>query len=359
MKKIIILGSTGSIGTQVLDVVRAFPQELKVIGLSAHGNTELFKKQIEEFQPKYALQTSTVNDPVTELEKLAQTEEADLIVNSVCGSIGMWPTLAALEKGKNVALANKESMVMAGELVSKLQKEKGGRIVPIDSEPWALWTLLEGKTEHRQAIEKVIITASGGPFWKWEREQLEKVTREQARSHPNWKMGEKISIDCATLMNKAFEIIETRWMFDIDPERIDVTVHRQSIVHGFVQWNDGSLQATLSHPDMRIPIQCALFFPRAIKNSLPRVNLDSLQLTFERPDYSVFKGPLLAYESLKQGGIMPAALCLLNEVAVGKFIRGDIGFLEIYPFIEEGLSRVKNEPVNIISLKKIITTISK
>jgi 1-deoxy-D-xylulose-5-phosphate reductoisomerase len=207
--------------------------------------------------------------------------------------------------------------------------------------------------EHGKGIEKIIITASGGPFWKWRKEELKNVTFEQARKHPTWKMGEKVSIDSATLINKAFEIIETRWLFDIPPEKIEVVIHRQSMVHALVQFWDGNTQAVLSPPDMRIPISHALFYPTRAQRALSNLNFSHLQLTFEKPDYSIFEGPKLAYEVLQAGGIMPAAFCLADEIAVTKFRNGEISFLEIYPFIRRALERVKNTALSMEALAEL------
>lgn len=348
MKNIVILGSTGSIGTQTLDVVRANPGEFKIIGLSAHENVELFERQTREFEPRHVLLTSVSENSAAALEALAQLAEADIVVNAVSGSAGLGPTLAAVKAGKRLALANKESLVMAGELVMKIAAEAGAQILPIDSEPSAVWQMPEGP------IEKIILTASGGPFWKWKREELEHVTKEQAVKHPTWKMGEKISVDSATLMNKAFEIIETRWLFDFEPSKIDVVIHRQSIVHALVQFCDGNTQAVLSQPDMRIPIGAALFWPDRAPRAPVHLDFSELQLTFEKPDYSIFEGPKLAYEVLGAGGIMPAAFCLADEIAVQKFLRGEIPFLGIYDFIKRNLEKVKNLPLSMEALKDLL-----
>lgn len=239
---------------------------------------------------------------------------------------------------------------MAGELLTNLAKQTGAQILPIDSEPSAIWQMVGNR---QQNIEKIILTASGGPFWKRRRAELEKITFEQARKHPTWKMGEKVSIDSATLMNKAFEIIETRWLFDIPPDKIDVTIHRQSIVHALVQFCDGNTQAVLSTPDMRIPISYALFYPTRAQRALLHLNFSELQLTFEKPDYSIFEGPKLAYEVLQAGGIMPAAFCLADEIAISKFRRGEISFLGIYDFIKRALERVNNTTLSLDAISEL------
>lgn len=372
MKHIIILGSTGSIGTQTLDVIRANPDEFCVIGLSAHKNTELFEKQTHEFKPKHMVLTSMSENPNEALSALASAPDADLVVNAISGTSGLTPTFAACKAGKKIALANKESFVMAGELIMDLAGKTGAQILPIDSEMNAIWQIIcHAEPVEACDIEKIILTASGGPFWKWKRNELERVTAAQALKHPTWKMGEKISVDSATLMNKAFEIIEARWLFDIPPEKIDVVIHRQSTVHALVQFCDGNTQAILSTPDMRIPISYVLFYPirpsHSKANSLTRpkgaplraqrapsnLNLSELTLTFEKPDYSIFEGPRLAYEVLEAGGIMPAAFCLADEIAVQKFLKGEISFLGIYDFIKRALERVKNMPLSMEALTEL------
>lgn len=356
MKRIIILGATGSVGTQTLDVIRAHPDEFEVIGLSAHENAALFEKQVREFHPKYVLQTVMSENPGQELSALAAAPDADLIVNAISGSAGLLPAYAAIKAGKKIALANKESLVMAGELLMSLAAKTGAEIIPIDSEPSAIWQMIDGRrkgTGRNEEVEKIILTASGGPFWKWKKEELDGVSANQALKHPTWEMGEKVTIDSATLMNKAFEIIETRWLFNITPEKIDVAVHRQSIVHSFVAWNDGNTSAILSSPDMKIPISYALFYPERRANALPRINFSQLQLTFEKPDYSLFEGPKLAYEVLAAGGIMPAVFCLADEIAVNKFLRGEISFFGIYNFIKRALDKVKNIPLTIEAVNEL------
>lgn len=374
MRNIIILGSTGSIGTQTLEVIRANPDAFRVIGLSAHENVELFEKQVREFQPKYVLLTSMSENPVQALQDLASSPDADIVVNALSGSSGLLPTYAACKVGKKIALANKESLVMAGELIMDLAKKTGAQILPIDSEMNAIWQIfqchpreggdpsIDSRSEPgmtKNDIEKIILTASGGPFWKWKRDELERVTVAQALKHPTWKMGEKISIDSATFMNKAFEIIEARWLFDMPPEKIDVIIHRQSIVHAFVQFYDGNTQAVLSAPDMRIPISHALFYPMRASRALSPLNLAELTLTFEKPDYSIFEGPRLAYEVLQAGGIMPAVFCLADEIAVQKFLRSEISFLGIYDFIKRALEKVKNTPLSLDALHYVIASVTK
>lgn len=363
MRKVILLGSTGSIGSQVLDVIRLYPDEFHVIGISAYENTALLETQAREFKPKYIVQTGVSENPQQALMALAETPEADFVVNAISGSAGLMPTYAACKAGKKIASANKESLVMAGELLMKLCKETGAEIIPIDSELSAVWQMLKGNRQPSQSgtqqatgnsgIEKVILTASGGPFWKWRRKELEKVTVEQTLKHPTWKMGEKVSIDSATLINKAFEIIATRWLFDIPHEKIDITIHRQSIVHALLQFTDGNTLAVMSRPDMRIVIEAALFYPERRQNTLPRLDFSELQLTFEKPDCEIFEGHKLAYDVLKEGGIMPAVFCLADEIAVNKFLEGELSFLGIYDFIKRALERVKNMPLSLETLKAV------
>lgn len=352
MKKIIILGSTGSIGTQTLEVVRAHPDHFQVIGLSAHGSTMLFEKQVREFKPKYVVQTSLSENPQQALCALAQVPECDLVVNAIAGCAGLMPTYAAVQAGKKIALANKESLVMAGELLMKCAAQTGARILPIDSEASGIWKLFNGHTE-ASLVEKVILTASGGPFWKWDREQLKQVSVTEALKHPTWKMGKKVSIDSATLMNKAFEIIEARWLFDLPAQKIDVIIHRQSTVHALVTFCNGETTAIMSRPDMKIPIANALFYPEPASFSPLPFDLSSLTLTFEKPDYAVFEGPRLAYEVLAAGGIMPAIFCLADEIAVAQFLKGEMSFLQIYDFIKEALERVKNCALSMEALHEL------
>lgn len=353
MKKIVILGSTGSIGTQTLDVIRANPDYFRVVGISAHENAELFGKQVREFKPQHAVLTSMSENPESALCSLVTGSEADLVINAVSGLAGLAPTYEACKNGKQIALANKESLVMAGELLSALSAQTGAKILPIDSEPSAIWQILGEDEAKKQSVERIILTASGGPFWKWRREALSAVSISQAVTHPTWKMGEKVSIDSATLMNKAFEIIEARWLFGVDSKRIDVVIHRQSVVHSLVQFSDGNMQAVLSEPDMKIPISYALFYPHREPKHTSKLNLDQMVLTFEKPDYSIFEGPILAYEALSAGGIFPAALCIADEIAVGKFLKGEISFLGIIEFIKRALEKIQNVALSMESLDEL------
>lgn len=346
MKKVVILGSTGSVGVQAIDVIRSHPGEFEVIGISGHSNKVLLEKQTKEFKPKHVVVADS-RDAEASLMALACDKEADLIVNAISGYAGFMPTYATCRAGKKVVLANKESLVLAGELIMKIVHETGAQILPVDSEMSAIWQAL---LPHGNNVEKIILTASGGPFWGFSRDKLEKVTAENATNHPTWKMGKRISVDSATLMNKGFEIIEAHWLFGVPLSKIEVSIHRQSAVHSFVQFTDGNVIAAMGATDMRIPISYALFYPERIRNSLPRLNFANLKLTFEKPDFSLFEGPRLAREALDQGGIMPAVLCIADEIAVTEFLAGKISFLEIYSLIKRATSQIKNESLSLAAL---------
>lgn len=345
-KKIAILGSTGSIGTQTLDIVRRDPN-MEVVSLSAHSNIDLLEEQIKEFRPqlvcvmkeekaeelkKRLKRTSYEIDVVTGVEGLievATLNEAEVVVTAVVGMIGLLPTIRAIEAKKTIALANKETLVTAGELVMNLAKEHGVSILPVDSEHSAVFQCLRGN-KHGE-IENIILTASGGPFREYTKEQLENVTVEQALNHPNWKMGSKITIDSATLMNKGLEVIEAKHLFDVAPEQIDVVVHKESIVHSMVEYVDGSTIAQLGMPDMRHPIGYALYYPeRTHLDCISKLKLAEIKnLSFEHPRKDVFPCLQYAYDALKVGGTMPAVLNAANEVVVEAFLNGKISFMEI------------------------------
>ncbi len=332
-KKIVVLGCTGSIGTQTLEVAAELGYE--VLGLSAGSNIDLLEKQVLEFKPEVV---SVRDDKAAEeLEKrlkssatrvlsgeegaihVAEMDGADVVVSAIVGIAGLKPTLAAIRKGRTVALANKETLVAAGVLVTREAKESGAVIIPVDSEHSAIFQCLQGN--RREQVEKLILTASGGPFRGMTRQELEKVTVEQALAHPNWNMGNKITIDSATLMNKGLEVIEARWLFDLPPEKIQVLVHPQSIVHSAVEYVDGSVIAQLALPDMRLPIQYALTWPDRLANSFSRLDLlRCSQLTFEEPDTDTFPCLRLAFEALAAGGTMPAVMNAANETAVELFL---------------------------------------
>ena len=349
-KGIAIIGSTGSIGTQTLDVVRH--SDMNVVALCCNSNIEMMAEQAKIFKPKFVV---AGNDELAErlskmlhndTEVLSSTDgivkactdaDVDLVVNATVGISGLVPTIRSIEAGKEVALANKESLVTGGMMVMDLARSKGVRITPIDSEHSAIFQCIQGNSENR--IEKIILTASGGPFRGKKRDDLGSVTVENALSHPTWKMGNKITIDSATLMNKGFEVMEASYLFGVTPEQVEVVVHPQSVVHSAVQFEDASIIAQLGLPDMRIPIQYALNYPMRIKNDLNRFDFFSRSLTFERPDMDTFKCLRLAYEALKTGGTAPAALNGANEAVVALFLAKKITFLQIGDTLEQVLHR--------------------
>jgi 1-deoxy-D-xylulose-5-phosphate reductoisomerase len=353
MKTLTILGSTGSIGRQTLDIVRAFPSEFKVAALAAGTNLDLLTQQIQEFRPEAFFTPAFKDAPVhttnfpggvarfAPMEEMAAFPHVDTVVVATAGKAGLTPCLAALRHGKNVALANKEVLVMAGEIVMNEAAEHGAYILPVDSEHSALWQCLRG--EHNNIL-RLILTASGGPFRNRTRADLERVTAKEALKHPTWLMGPKVTIDSATLMNKGMEIIEARWLFGVPLESIHVVVHPESIVHSMIEFVDGSVKAQLSYPDMRLPIQFALSFPER----LPARYVDRLdfnrtrQLTFEEPDWSIFPCPKLAVESARRGGTYPAVLCAADDVAVALFLAGRIGFMDIPRIVEATLGKHNN-----------------
>ncbi len=344
MKSIIILGSTGSIGTNTLDIVQRFPEKFRVVGLTAGGNIEKLEAQIRLFNPQVvavstessaaALRTRCAGLPVEILageEGIAQVAAmpgAELVISAIVGAAGLVPTLAAIRSGKHIALANKEPMVMAGKLMQEEAHKYGVRIFPVDSEHSAIFQSLEG---HRlEDVRRLILTASGGALWTLTKAQLQDVTPERALQHPNWKMGSKITIDSATLMNKGLEVVEARWLFDIHESRIDVLIHRESIIHSLVEYEDRSMIAQLGLPDMRTPISYAMRYPERMPLDLPSLDLTEVgKLTFCKPDHDRFPCLNLGYESLRIGGTMPAAMNAANEVAVDAFLNGGLRFIEI------------------------------
>ncbi|SHE58986.1 1-deoxy-D-xylulose 5-phosphate reductoisomerase [Desulfofundulus australicus DSM 11792] len=345
MKNIVILGSTGSIGRQALDVARRYPDKIRVIGLAAGSNWSLMVEQIGEFKPRVvalareeAARELARHLPPGErpeifcgsggLLALVNSIDDGMVLNALTGTAGLRPTMAALEKGLDVALANKETLVAAGELVMKLARNRGARILPVDSEHSAIWQCLAGQSLKK--VEKIILTASGGPF-RIGPPDLSRVTVSEALAHPNWKMGKKITIDSATLMNKGLEVMEAHWLFDMDYDRIEVVIHPQSIIHSMVEFVDGSVIAQMGLPDMRLPIQYALSYPDRWPGELPRVNWFAVgELTFEPPDTGRFPCLTLAYSAGRAGGTMPAVLNAANEVAVEAFLSGEIPFTGIY-----------------------------
>ncbi|KAE9365691.1 1-deoxy-D-xylulose 5-phosphate reductoisomerase [Stipitochalara longipes BDJ] len=343
-KRIAILGSTGSIGTQTLDVIEAHADLFSLQVLTAHRNAKLLIDQALRYTPKCVV---IVNEDSYEevhnalagagikvytgeasLAQVVALEDVDIVLTALVGYAGLKPTLAAIAAKKDIALANKETLVVAGELVTRLARENGVNIYPVDSEHSAIFQCLLG--EHRNPVEKIYLTASGGPFRGWSKDALQKVTPQQALKHPNWSMGAKITIDSASLMNKGFEVIEAKWLFDLGPDQIDVIVHPQSIVHSLVQFQDGSIKAQMGLPDMKLPIQFALTCPERAKNDFPRFNfMDYPQLTFEKPDRETFRNLDLAYEAMELGGTAACALNAANEVTVQAFLELKIGFLQV------------------------------
>lgn len=357
MKRIVILGSTGSVGTQTLDVVRKFPGEFDVVGLCAGQNEDLLKRQIDEFKPRYL----SINTGLTEHNgarrvdpaRIVSLPEVDIVVCATVGCAGMGPIVSALEAGKTLALANKEVIVMGGELIMQRARRHAATILPMDSEPSALWQCIEGE---RSPPRRFIITASGGAFRDRTWDSLHSVTPEEALKHPTWRMGDKITIDSASLMNKAFEVIETRWLFDIPFEQIDVIIHKQSIIHSMVEFKDGSVKAQLSPPDMRHPIQYALFYPERQENGdLPRFNpAETGSLTFEEMDPSLYPCFELALEYGKRGGTWPAALAGADEAAVSLFLNGRIKFTDIPDVVAATMA--EHTPVVSPSLEDVVDT---
>ncbi|KAA9338318.1 1-deoxy-D-xylulose-5-phosphate reductoisomerase [Hymenobacter busanensis] len=351
-----LLGSTGSIGTQTLDVVRAHPGRFRVAVLTAQRSADLLVMQAREFRPAVvvigdesnylAVKAALANQPETEvlagaaaLAEVAARPEVDVVLTALVGYAGLLPTLAALKAGKTIALANKETLVVAGQLVTALARQHGAAIYPVDSEHSAIFQCLVG--EKPEAVEKIILTASGGPFRGRSAQDLAQVTKAQALKHPNWDMGAKITIDSASLMNKGLEVIEAKWLFGLTDEQIDVVVHPQSIIHSLVQFRDGSLKAQLGLPDMKLPIQYALGFPERLPNTFPRFSfLDYPTLTFERPDGDTFRNLPLAFEAMRRGGNAPCVLNAANEIAVAAFLRDQIKFLELPDVVESCLSKV-------------------
>ena len=350
---IVILGSTGSIGTQALDVVRRLPERFRVVGLAAGSNAELLAEQIEEFRPKAVslacdqaagrlqrreLPGLKILTGPSAMEEMAAMEGVDLVLNAVVGAAGILPTLAAIRAGKDVALANKETLVAAGSVVMEAVREHDVRLLPVDSEHSAIFQCLQGVRDGD--LHKIILTASGGPFRESSKDELEQVTLEEALAHPTWNMGGKITIDSATLMNKGLEVIEAHWLFQLPPERIEVVIHPQSIIHSLVELRDGSLIAQLGVADMRLPIQYALTFPERLASPVESLALiDTCRLDLEAPDLERFPCLRLAYEALTAGGTFPTVLNAANEVAVQAFMERRIGFTDIPRLIQSALEQ--------------------
>ena len=351
MKQIAILGSTGSIGRQTLEVIRALPHQFQVVGLTGGKNIDLFGKQINEFKPRFVYfqdgealtRLSSTKYEFLTLEDIACHPEVDIVVIATSGGSGLSPTLAAARAGKNIALANKESLVMAGEIITSEARLNRAQIFPIDSEHSAIWQCLNGE---RQPVARLLLTASGGPFLHYSPAQLSEVTVEQALKHPSWQMGKKVTIDSATLMNKGLEVIEAHWLFDMPFDNIEVLIHPQSIVHSMVEFVDGSIKAQLSYPDMRLPIQYALSYPERLPNpQLARLDWSTIKnLTFGQPDLAIFPCLRSAVEAGRQGGTYPAVLCAADEVAVELFLANKIKFIDIARIVGQALEQHQSTP---------------
>ena len=354
-KHIAILGSTGSIGRQTLEVIESNRDHFEVEVLTAQNNAALLIEQAKKFHPnavvivnedyyevvRQALSGDNIKVFAGEnaLSSVVQMDTVDMVVTALVGYAGLKPTMSAIESGKTIALANKETLVVAGELVTRLAREKGVNILPIDSEHSAIFQCVVGEFHNR--IEKIILTASGGPFRGWKKDDLMKVTKAQALKHPNWTMGAKVTIDSATLMNKGLEVIEAKWLFGLNASQVEVVVHPQSIIHSLVQFEDSSIKAQLGLPDMRLPIQFALSYPGRLKNNFPRFDFMNFPaLTFEKPDTETFRNLALAFAALDRGGNMPCVLNAANEEAVTGFLNDRICFLEISDVVERCLTNL-------------------
>jgi 1-deoxy-D-xylulose-5-phosphate reductoisomerase len=342
MKKIVVLGSTGSIGRQTLDVVRAFRDEFEVVGLAAGNNHALLKQQVQEFRPAHFWcnnypDKSPEGIAFTAMEDMVRLEEVDVVMVATIGSVGLIPTLTALKHGKLVALSNKEPIVMAGELIMDYEAKYGGSVLPVDSEPSAIWQCLQGEENQ---VRRLMITASGGPFRELPLAEMSSVTPERALKHPTWTMGQKITIDSATLMNKAFEVIESHCLFKVPWDKIEVVIHPQSTIHSMVEFEDGSVKAQLGPPDMRLPIQYALFYPKRLFNDMiPKLDTGiSHSLTFQPMEAERYPCFNLAVAAGQRGGTFPAVLTAADEVAVAAFLQRKIGFTDIHDVVEQVLS---------------------
>lgn len=353
-RRIAILGSTGSIGTQAIEVILAHPDQFAVEVLTANQNAELLIEQARQVRPNVVViadesRYDTVFaalDPLNikvysglnSIAQVVQMDSVDMVLTAMVGYAGLLPTIKAIEAGKPIALANKETLVVAGDLITRMAAERGVNIYPVDSEHSAIFQCLVG--EFHNPIEKIILTASGGPFRGRDRTHLETVTRAQALKHPNWTMGAKITIDSATLMNKGLEVIEAKWLFNLRPDQIEVVVHPQSIVHSLVQFEDGSMKAQIGLPDMKLPIQFALGYPNRLKSDFPRFNFANYpSLTFEQPDLGTFRNLQLAFDALEQGGNMPCIINAANEIAVEAFLHDRVSFLGISDVIESAMQQ--------------------
>ncbi len=355
-KEIAILGSTGSIGTQTLDVISRIPDRFSVKMLTAWSNVDLLAEQAKKFNPqvvivgnkdKYPLLKEKLNGykiellaGTDEISKACEQIDADIFLGAIVGYAGLNPVVNALKRGKNVALANKETLVVAGAIIKDICRQSGASVIPVDSEHSAIFQCLVG--EQHASVEKITLTASGGPFLNYSLEQLKNVGPEKALAHPNWNMGAKVTIDSSSLMNKGLEVIEAKWLFDLTPEQIDVVIHPQSVIHSFVHYHDGSVKAQIGVPDMRVPILYALVYPERIKSDLPRIDFAEVgKMTFLKPDRERFRNLDLAYSALKQGGNMPCVLNAANEIAVKAFLDKKVGFLQMTEVIARTLENIQ------------------
>lgn len=368
-KKIAVLGSTGSIGKQTLEVVEAYPDQFELSVLTANNNADLLIDQALKFKPNTVVITNEHHyKQVSEilwnegiktfcgekaLEEVVEMQEIDIVLTALVGFSGLKPTIRAIQAGKTIALANKETLVVAGEIITKLAQEKGVNIYPVDSEHSAIFQCITG--EFHNPIEKIYLTASGGPFRGKKRSELAAITKVQALKHPNWEMGAKITIDSATLMNKGLEVIEAKWLFGLNRNQIDVIVHPQSIIHSLVQFQDGSMKAQMGLPDMKLPIQYALTYPNRLTTDYKRFNfLNYPSLTFEKPDLETFRNLQLSYDAMDWGGNLPCILNAANEISVAAFLKDKIGFLEIAEINEKVMNLVTRDKVS--SLESLVAT---
>ncbi len=357
MKRVSVLGSTGSIGTQTLEVARQNPDKIKITALAAAKNVDLMEKQIREFMPEIAVMddedaAKDLKDRIKDLSgvriltgmegsmEMASDPGSDIVVTAIVGMIGIRPTIAAIEAGKDIALANKETLVCAGHIIMPLAKEKGIKILPVDSEHSAIFQSLQGSPSDR--IERIILTCSGGPFRGMTKDELASKTPEDALKHPNWNMGRKITIDSASLVNKGLEVMEAAWLFGVGHEKVCVTVHPQSVLHSAVEFKDGAVIGQMGTPDMKLPINYALFYPDRMPMKSEKLDLFKVgSMTFEKPDTDTFRGLALAYDAAKAGGTMPTVFNAANEEAVARFLDHKIGFLDIYEEIEKAMNAHK------------------
>lgn len=355
-KHIAILGSTGSIGVQTLEVIEAYPNLFEVEVLTANNNADLLIAQAKRYNPnavvianeekyqivKTALENTFIKVYTGEkaLAQIVELQEIDIVLTALVGFSGLVPTINAINAGKQIALANKETLVVAGSIISDIAKHKSVKIIPVDSEHSAIFQCLVGEVENK--VEKIYLTASGGPFRGKDAEFLAKVTKKEALKHPNWEMGQKITIDSATMMNKGLEVIEAKWLFDLNDNQIDIIVHPQSIIHSLVQFEDGSLKAQMGLPDMKLPIHYALNYPKRLKSNFPRFNfIDYPNLTFEKADFKVFRNLEIAYQAMKQGGNVACVMNAANEIAVEAFLKDRIKFLQISDLIEKTIEKIE------------------